>query len=109
MWYIFPQLAGLGVSPTAQYYAISSLEEASAYLAHPLLGQRLRQCVEAIMPWSGRRSAQQIFGHIDAVKLRSSLTLFNKAEPSGPFARGLAAFYAGQPDERTLALLNAAR
>ena len=107
MWFIFPQLAGLGRSPTAQYYAISSLEEARAYLAHPLLGPRLRHCAEALLHWSGRRTAEQIFGLVDVLKLRSSLTLFDLAEPDGLFARALADFYEGNPDERTLALLNA--
>jgi uncharacterized protein (DUF1810 family) len=108
MWFIFPQLAGLGRSPIAQYYGISSLAEARAYLAHPLLGCRLRECVDALLPWAaGRRSAEQILGDVDALKLRSSLTLFDQVEPSGLFARGLAAFYDGVPDQRTLALLNA--
>jgi uncharacterized protein (DUF1810 family) len=77
MWFVFPQLAGLGRSPTAQYYGIASIDEARAYLAHPLLGPRLRQCVEALLPWAGRRSPDQILGPIDALKLRSSLTLFD--------------------------------
>jgi uncharacterized protein (DUF1810 family) len=109
MWFIFPQIAGLGHSPMAHYYAISSLEEARAYLAHPLLGSRLRQCLGALLQWAGKRGPEEILGQIDALKLRSSLTLFDKVEPSGPFARGLAVFYDGQPDERTLALLNAAQ
>jgi uncharacterized protein (DUF1810 family) len=109
MWFIFPQIAGLGHSPMARYYAISSLEEARAYLAHPLLGSRLRQCLEALLQWAGKRSPEKILGQIDALKLRSSLTLFDRVEPSGPFARGLAVFYDGQPDERTLALLNEAQ
>ena len=70
MWFIFPQLAGLGRSPTAQFYAISSLDEARAYLEHPLLGARLRECVEAILSWIGRYSAEQILGPIDALKLK---------------------------------------
>jgi uncharacterized protein (DUF1810 family) len=107
MWFIFPQIAGLGISPTAQYYAISSLDEARAYLAHPVLGPRLRQCLGALLQWAGTRCADHILGQIDALKLRSSLTLFDQAEPSGLFARALAAFYGGAPDERTLALLNA--
>ena len=109
MWFIFPQLAGLGRSPTAQYYGIASLDEARAYLGHPLLGARLRECVEALLPWAGRRSPEHILGSIDALKLRSSLTLFDQVEPSDPFNRALAAFFAGQSDERTLALLNASR
>jgi len=108
MWYIFPQLAGLGHSPTAQFYAIATLDEARAYLSHPILGLHLRECLDALLQWAGKRSAEQILGPIDALKLRSSLTLFDVVEPSAPFARGLAAFYGRQPDERTLALLNRA-
>jgi uncharacterized protein (DUF1810 family) len=109
MWFIFPQLRGLGHSATATHYGISSLDEARAYLGHPLLGARLRQCVEALLPWSERRTATQILGSIDALKLRSSLTLFDRAEPEAVFAAGLAAFFGGESDERTLALLNAPR
>jgi uncharacterized protein (DUF1810 family) len=105
MWFIFPQLAGLGHSPTAQYYAIRSLDQARAYLEHPLLGHRLRQAVEALLSWADERSAEQILGTIDAMKLRSSLTLFDVVEPGGLFAGALAAFYGGAADERTLALL----
>ena len=106
MWFVFPQLAGICRSPTAQYYVIASLEEAQAYLNHPLLGVRLRRSVEALLPWAGRRTPEQIFGPIDAMKLRSSLTLFDRIEPNGLFDRGLAAFYGGERDERTLALLD---
>jgi uncharacterized protein (DUF1810 family) len=108
MWFVFPQLAGLGRSPTAQHYAISSIDEARAYLAHPLLGPRLRQAADVLLPWAGRRGAEQIFGPVDAMKLRSCLTLFDTVEPGGPFARVLAAFF-DAPDERTLALLNERR
>jgi uncharacterized protein (DUF1810 family) len=94
MWYIFPQLAGLGLSPTSRYYAISSLDEARSYLAHPVLGTRLRQSVDALLQWSGARTAGQIFGPVDTLKLRSSLTLFDLAEPGtgfdGRFAPSLA-------------------
>jgi len=107
MWFIFPQLRGLGVSPTAHRYGIISLDEARAYLGHPLLGFRLRECVDAIIPWSDGLSAEQILGPIDAIKLRSSLTLFDCAAPECLFAAGLAAFFGGKRDERTLALLNA--
>jgi len=69
MWFVFPQLTGLGRSSTAQYYGIASRDEARAYLAHPALGLRLRQCVEALLPWAGRRSPEQILGPIDALKL----------------------------------------
>src|SRR5690242_2000772 len=85
MWFIFPQLLGLGQSPTARYYALRSLGEAKAYLGHPLLGPRLRECVEAVLPWSATRPAEQIFGGTDAIKLRSSLTLFDQLEPEALF------------------------
>jgi len=106
MWFIFPQLKGLGLSPTAQYYGIASLDEARAYLEHPLLGARLHECVGAILPWASTRSAEQILGSIDAMKLRSSLTLFDEVEPGGVFAQALEGFYRADRDARTLALLN---
>ena len=109
MWFIFPQLAGLGLSPTAQYFAISSLEEARAYLEHLLLGSRLRLCLGALLQWSDKRTAEQILGPIDAMKLRSSLTLFEAASGDPPFGRALDSFFGGKRDERTLALLNAER
>jgi uncharacterized protein (DUF1810 family) len=108
MWFIFPQLTGLGHSPTAQYYGMRSQDEARAYLAHPLLGSRLRQCVETLLPWAGQCSPEQMLGPVDAVKLRSSLTLFDAVEPHGPFRQALAQLFDG-PDERTLALLSQAR
>jgi uncharacterized protein (DUF1810 family) len=108
MWFIFPQLAGLGTSPTSQFYAIVSLDEARAYLSHSLLGPRLRHCLGALGLWAGRRTAQQIFGSVDARKLRSCLTLFDQVEQRGIFARALAAFFDDNRDERTLALLNGA-
>ena len=108
MWFVFPQLAELGRSLTAKYYGIGGREEAAAYLAHPLLGLRLREAVEAILPWSGRRDAEQVLGPIDAMKLRSCLTLFDAIDPGGLFAQALEAFY-DRPDERTLALLADAR
>lgn len=109
MWFIFPQLAGLATSPTARFFAIRSAEEASAYLDHVLLGCRLRECVGAVLPWSMRRTADEIFGPVDSLKLRSCLTLFDRLEPGGLFASGLASFFDSSPDERTLALLNAGR
>ncbi|HEV2595489.1 MAG TPA: DUF1810 domain-containing protein [Sphingomicrobium sp.] len=107
MWFIFPQLAGLGNSPTARMYAISSLNEAFAYCRHPLLGQRLRQSVEALLPWSSTRTVEQILGPVDAMKLRSSLTLFARAGHDDLYARALQLFFDAEPDHRTLALLNA--
>ena len=109
MWFIFPQLAGLGRSPTAQFFGIASLDEARAYLAHPVLGSRLRQSVDALRRWAGERTPEQILGPIDAIKLRSSITLFNQVEPDGPFHQLLADFYGGKRDEHTLALLNTER
>jgi len=107
MWFIFPQLRGLGRSPTAQYYGFASLDEAQAYLQQPVLGPRIRRCVEAILAHGGKLSPEQILGDIDAMKLKSSMTLFDRAEPGGLFAQALARFYRGERDPRTLALLNA--
>lgn len=108
MWYVFPQLDGLGFSPMAKRYAIKSLDEARAYLAHPLLGPRLVACAEAALTVDGR-TATQIFGTPDDLKLKSSATLFSAATPPGSvFERVLAKFYGGQPDERTLELLGVA-
>jgi uncharacterized protein (DUF1810 family) len=106
MWFVFPQLAGLGRSPTAQFYGIASIGEAEAYLDYPVLAARLRRSVQAILPWTASRSAEQILGPVDALKLRSSMTLFDRVEPGGLFAEALDGFYGGQRDQRTLALLN---
>jgi uncharacterized protein (DUF1810 family) len=106
MWFIFPQLAELGRSPTAKFFGLSSIDEARAYLDHPLLGSRLRECVGALLPWSGKESAEEVLGSIDAMKLRSSLTLFESVEPSGIFSQALLNFFAGERDELTLALLH---
>jgi uncharacterized protein (DUF1810 family) len=108
MWFVFPQIAGLGASPTARRYAIASLDEARAYLAHPVLGPRLERCVEALLGHGGL-SARQIMGSPDDMKLRSSLTLFARAGPGRPlFAEGLAKYFEGEPDPLTLARLDAA-
>jgi uncharacterized protein (DUF1810 family) len=107
MWFIFPQLRGLGHSPASQHYGIASLDEARAFLDDSVLGPNLRKAVEALLQWSHDRYAEQILGAIDAIKLRSSMTLFDQVEPNQIFARALDAFYDGQRDERTLALLNA--
>jgi len=101
MWFIFPQIAGLGHSPMAQMYAIQSLDEAHAYLAHPLLGTRLRACCEAVLAVEGR-SAHQIFGSPDDLKFRSSLTLFDLASPNDIFRAALDKYFAGEPDPLTL-------
>ncbi len=104
MWFVFPQLSGLGQSPMAQHYGIASLDEARAYLAHPLLGPRLSECVEAVLSHPDR-SAAAIFSSPDDVKFRSCLTLFLAADAADhPFGEALRHFY-GSPDPRTLSLL----
>jgi uncharacterized protein (DUF1810 family) len=101
MWFVFPQIAGLGFSPTAQRYAISSLDEARAYLAHPVLGPRLIECAGIVAATEGR-TAEQIFGEIDAMKLRSSATLFLRAAPEEPvFGQVLGRFFDAEPDPAT--------
>jgi uncharacterized protein (DUF1810 family) len=105
IWYVLPQMKGLGWSEMSQRYGIGSLAEARAYLAHPVLGPRLIECVEAILEHTNR-SAAEILGHVDAMKLRSCLTLFAQAAPEMPvFAEALAHFFDGSPDEGTLRLL----
>jgi len=105
IWFIFPQLAGLGRSAMSQEYAIASLAEARAYLDHPVLGSRLRECTEMLLATEGR-SALEILGSIDAMKLRSSMTLFHRAAPDEPlFAGVLERFHDGRADEATDALL----
>ena len=102
MWYIFPQLEGLGSSWTASKYAISSLVEAKAYIEHPALGPRLRECTRLANAIEGR-SAQQIFGYVDALKFRSSMTLFERAtKDNEPFTQALTKYYSGNPDRLTL-------
>ena len=101
MWFIFPQIAGLGRSETARHYAISSMDEALAYLAHPVLRPRLLECT-GIVAMLSRRSAAEIFGMLDAQKLRSSMTLFKLAAPDEPaFAQVLDVYFDGQEDEAT--------
>jgi uncharacterized protein (DUF1810 family) len=102
MWFVFPQVRGLGHSPMAVRYGIASLEEARAYLAHPVLGPRLRECAEILAANEGG-SAAAILGSIDAVKLRSSMTLFAWADPAEPvFGLVLDRFFDGSPDAATL-------
>jgi len=106
MWYIFPQIDGLGFSPTAKYYAIKNLSEARAYLDHPILGPRLAECAEAVMSVEGR-SAAQIFGAPDDLKLRSCATLFARVSPPGSvFDRLLQKYFEGRSDDRTIQLLH---
>jgi uncharacterized protein (DUF1810 family) len=107
MWYVFPQLAGLGSSPAAQAYAIQSLQEARAYLAHPVLGPRLVECVQAANAVKGR-SAGEIFGYPDELKFRSSLTLFLLAaagDAKAPFQRALDRYFEGKGDQATVQTL----
>jgi uncharacterized protein (DUF1810 family) len=104
MWFVFPQIAGLGLSPTARRYAITSLDEARAYLAHPVLGPRLEESARAVLAIGGK-SAEDIFGYPDDLKLRSSMTLFARAaDDPGVFQAVLDRYYDG-PDPRTLDLL----
>jgi uncharacterized protein (DUF1810 family) len=104
MWFIFPQLAGLGSSAMARYYAIRSLDEARAYLQHPILGERLRACVTALQDLD-QRNAEAVFGAVDALKLRSSLTLFARADGGALFEAALSRWFDGEVDEATVALL----
>ena len=105
MWSIFPQIAGLGRSGTAQTFAITSLEEAKAYLQHPLLGPRLRECTQLVLNVDGR-SAEQIFGYPDHLKFRSCLTLFMAATTDNKvFKDALLKYFDGKPDTLTLDLL----
>jgi uncharacterized protein (DUF1810 family) len=104
MWFVFPQIAGLGQSPTARFYAIGTLAEARAYLAHPVLGARLRECVAAL-DQVAVPDARAVFGSIDAVKLRSSLTLFEAAGGGEELAGALERWFGGERDGATLRLL----
>lgn len=108
MWYMFPQLLGLGRSAQAQRYGIKDAEEARAYLAHPLLGARYVECVEALQDLTGHDPVA-VFGEVDAMKLRSSLTLFNEVGDRPLFAAALARWFGGERDDRTLAKLEPAR
>lgn len=102
MWFVFPQVAGLGASPTSRHFAVSGLDEARAYLSHPVLGPRLVECADLVAR-SEVGSAEEIFGPVDALKLRSSMTLFSAAEPEqSVFGQVLSRFFAGQPDPETV-------
>ncbi|RUL77683.1 DUF1810 domain-containing protein [Dyella choica] len=102
MWFIFPQIEGLGFSSTSRFFAIHSIEEARAYLRHPVLGLRLHECAELVIRIDGK-SARQIFGSPDELKFRSCMTLFSKADPIDPvFQRALKKYFDGVDDPRTL-------
>ena len=102
MWYIFPQIAGLGLSATSQRYALAGLEEARIYLQHPVLGARLRECAAAVLAVEGR-TASDIFGFPDDKKLQSSMTLFAQADgPDSVFAQVLTKYFGAEPDRETL-------
>jgi uncharacterized protein (DUF1810 family) len=106
MWFVFPQLMGLGSSPMAQRYALSGVGEARAYLDHPVLGPRYLECISVVNRIEGR-TAHDIFGSPDDLKLHSSLTLFLRADPAEPaLQRALNAYFGGRPDLRTVALLD---
>ena len=108
IWFIFPQVAGLGRSAMSEHYAIGSLGEARAYLAHPVLGSRLRECAELLLAAPPERSAADILGELDALKVRSSMTLFARADPSEPVVRRvLDRFYGGAADPLTDSILGA--
>ena len=107
MWFVFPQIAGLGNSEMARKYAIPNLADAKAYLSHDLLGSRLRECTEAVLAVEGR-TAHEIFGSPDDVKLKSCMTLFEVADgPDSVFSSILEKYFEGQRDERSLMILNA--
>ena len=104
IWFIFPQIAGLGRSGTAQQFAIGSLDEAKAYLQHPVLGPRLRECAQLVLDVEGR-SAEEIFGYPDYLKFRSCMTLFSAATDNTLFNDALLKYFDGQPDQLTLGIL----
>lgn len=105
MWYIFPQVKGLGRSSTAEFYAIQSKDEAIAYLNHPVLGPRLLECTKAVNA-QDNLTAEHIFGYPDYLKFRSCMTLFERiSNNESPFSEALDRFYGGEPDERTLSIL----
>lgn len=105
MWFVFPQIAGLGMSAMSKRYAIRSRDEAAAYLGHDLIGSRLAEATDAVLGHSGRLGAEEIFGGIDAVKFRSSMTLFDSVAPGDRYGRALDAFFGGERDPETIKLL----
>lgn len=107
IWWIFPQIAGLGHSGNSRFYAISCKEEAREYLEHPVLGSRLREITEVVMSHADDRIAVELMGwEIDAMKLKSSMTLFDQVSPNGIFADVLDAYFEGERCSRTLRILN---
>ena len=107
MWFIFPQIQGLGFSPTAQYYAVKDIEEARAYLAHPLLGPRLTECTATVNALEGK-SLGQILGHVDHLKFRSSMTIFELAAgANSEFSKALDKYCSGERDRATLDIAGA--
>jgi uncharacterized protein (DUF1810 family) len=104
IWFVFPQIAGLGRSETARFYAIADLAEARAYVGHPLLGTRLKEATEAILAWSGKRTLDALLGDLDGLKFCSSMTLFEAAGGGDIFSRALDSICAGHRDMRTLDL-----
>lgn len=107
MWFIFPQFAGLGQSPTAIHYSLASEAEARAYLKHSILGTRLKECADKVLQINNK-SADEIFGQVDAMKLCSSMTLFDKLQSSSVFESVLEQFFHGRRDQKTLVLLESA-
>jgi uncharacterized protein (DUF1810 family) len=108
IWFVLPQIAGLGRSPTSRYFALEGLSEARDFLAHPVLGPRLVECAQALLDLPGD-DAVAVLGPIDAVKLRSSMTLFSRAGGDPVFAAVLDKYFAGRPDEATLDRLDRGR
>jgi uncharacterized protein (DUF1810 family) len=103
MWFIFPQIAGLGKSEAARFYAIENIAQARAFLAHPILGPRVAECTDAMLAWARRRTALAVLGPIDSRKFASSMTLFEAASAiQGPFTSALDAFFDGVRDRETL-------
>lgn len=106
MWFIFPQLRGLGFTRRARFYGIADPTEAVAYATHPVLGARLRECTQTVLVHAGQRTASEIFGHPDDLKFRSCLTLFAAVAPhESLWTHALDAFYAGSPDRETQRIL----
>jgi uncharacterized protein (DUF1810 family) len=102
MWFVFPQIEGLGASPTSRHFALAGIEEALTFLQHPVLGPRLVECADLVVA-AAPATAEEIFGAVDAMKLRSSMTLFSLAAPDQPaFAQVLEVFFQGQPDPETV-------